>query len=126
MALAATVAKTWEERTYKREASVFLLLVWSIITGKLFFWSDVGQIGALGVIYSTATTFVGAFSMAAFGFDAYVKQVQKPAQEAALVQSAVESDTATEIVQTETKTVKETSVGKPDAITETTVGLKTS
>ena len=68
----------WLNRTFKREVAMGLLVFWGVITWRIVFHFDVAQMGAIGAIYGTASTMVGTFALAAFGFDAYAKQVAQP------------------------------------------------
>lgn len=65
----------------KRETAVALLGLWSIITLKLFWLTDVNVINALNGIYGILTPTVFMFATAAFGLDAYAKQIRKDAKE---------------------------------------------
>lgn len=73
-----TFSFNWMHRTFKREVAVGLLIFWCIITGRIFWGFDVATITAIAGVYATASTMVGTFALAAFGFDAYAKQVANP------------------------------------------------
>lgn len=68
----------WLHRTFKREVAAGLLVFWCVITWRIVFYFDVAMITAVAGVYATASTMVGTFALAAFGFDAYAKQVQQP------------------------------------------------
>lgn len=71
----------WTERTFKREAAVVLLLFWCALTGRMFFFPiAVEMVSALGTAYGAATTMIFLFAGAAFGVDAYVKQIKGTSQ----------------------------------------------
>lgn len=72
----AACARAWVTKTMKREISVALLLLWSVITIKLFWLTDVTLINALTGIYGIATPTIFMFAAAAFGFDAWAKQIK--------------------------------------------------
>lgn len=61
----------------KRELAVALLMFWAIITAKVFWITDVSLINALTGIYGIVTPTIFMFVTAAFGFDAYVKQIKQ-------------------------------------------------
>ena len=71
-------SENWLHRTFKREVATALLVFWCVVTWRIVWYFDVSQMGAIGAIYGTASTMVGTFALAAFGFDAYAKQVQQP------------------------------------------------
>lgn len=72
----ASASHAWCRRTMKRETSIALLIFWAIITTKLFWLTDVAIINALNGIYGIATPTIFMFVTAAFGFDAYAKQLK--------------------------------------------------
>ncbi len=79
--------KAWKERTFKREGAVILLALWLVLTlasvARFLVWyPDAATLGAMGAawgpIYATATTMIFLFAGAAFGVDAYAKQLKPP------------------------------------------------
>lgn len=72
-----TWAASWNRKSYKREASVAMTVFWMILTVKVFFFATPELIAALNMVYSTVTTLIGAIIMAAFGLDAYAKQIMR-------------------------------------------------
>lgn len=77
------ISRSWAMRSWKREIASLLLVVWSIITLRLFcFPASDTFIAAVVGLYSIATPAVFTFAIGAFGFDAYIKQVRSPAQQA--------------------------------------------
>jgi len=77
---AEAIKNSWVDRSFKREMASILLMFWGVITVKLFFWSTETMVTALIGAYGTASTLVGMFAMAAFGFDAYIKQLKPGGQ----------------------------------------------
>ena len=70
----------WKNRSMKRETSIALLIFWAVLTAKLFWMTDVALVNALAGIYGILTPTIFMFAMAAFGFDAYVKQIYRHSQ----------------------------------------------
>lgn len=81
-----TMRDDWEQRTYKREIAVCGLIIWfllSVIATLRFLIippTDVAMLTAMGnafsSIYTIATTMIFVFAGAAFGIDAYTKQIK--------------------------------------------------
>jgi uncharacterized membrane protein YkgB len=80
-----SLRQDWEERTYKREIAVLGLGVWLVLTlittlRFLIIPPDVATLNAMGTafnpIYTIATTMIFVFAGAAFGIDAYAKQIK--------------------------------------------------
>ena len=81
-----STGQKWEERTFKREIAVCGLLVWSLLTVVVTLRfliippTDVAMLTAMGNAYSSvytiATTMIFVFAGAAFGIDAYAKQIK--------------------------------------------------
>jgi len=72
----SSVSHAWCKRTMKRETSIALLIFWAVITTKLFWLTEVEIIVALNGIYGIVTPTIFMFVTAAFGFDAYTKQIR--------------------------------------------------
>lgn len=73
------------EKTYKREIATAGLGVWFLLTTiatfrYLIFPPDVATLNAMGTafggVYTIATTMIFVFAGAAFGIDAYAKQIK--------------------------------------------------
>jgi hypothetical protein len=72
--LGSKVARSWHNRTWKREVATILLLLWCVwSTHALMFASD-ARVAVLTGIYSIVTTAVFTFALGAFGLDAFFKQ----------------------------------------------------
>jgi hypothetical protein len=73
------VPKSWSAKTWKREVASLMLFVWCTITLRLFIWPATNEfLAAVTGIYGILTPAVFAFAGAAFGFDAWVKQMRGP------------------------------------------------
>lgn len=77
--------EAWTHRTFKREGAVILLAVWLLLTLASAFrflvaYPDAAVLAAMGAawgpVYATATTMIFLFAGAAFGMDAYAKQLK--------------------------------------------------
>lgn len=75
--VAAYVACGWRDRTFKREIAVMALLFWAVLTLRVFWFADAILIGALGTAYGTASTSIWLYVAAAFGMDAFSKQIRR-------------------------------------------------
>lgn len=71
-----STAHAWCSRTMKREVAIALLIFWAIITTKVFWTTSVELINALTGIYGIVTPTIFMFVTAAFGFDAFAKQIR--------------------------------------------------
>ena len=84
-----TMRQQWEEKTFKRETAMIGLAVWFVMTVIatttfliLPFFSTIDAVkltamgSAFGNIYTIATTMIFVFAGAAFGVDAYAKQIK--------------------------------------------------
>lgn len=81
-----SIRHRWDERTFKREIAVLGLTFWlllSVIATLRFLIvppADVVMLTAMGTafssIYTIATTMIFVFAGAAFGIDAYAKQIK--------------------------------------------------
>jgi len=71
----------WAIRSFKRELAVLAFIFWTSISTKVFWFSTVEIINALGTAYGTASMSVWLYIAGAFGLDYYSKlgnQQQSP------------------------------------------------
>lgn len=69
-------------KTFKRELAVAMLAFWTVVTYRVFWELDAEMIGALGTAYGTASTSIWLYVAAAFGIDAWAKQVRRAGADA--------------------------------------------
>ena len=67
------VLKAVGEKTFKREVGAALLVLWGLITLRLFFTIKAEEIVMYQGVYGVVSTSVFLFAMAAFGLDHFKK-----------------------------------------------------
>lgn len=68
----------WAIRSFKRELAILAFFFWASLSVKVFFYSTVEIINALGAAYGTASMSSWLYIAGAFGLDYYSKMGNQP------------------------------------------------
>lgn len=70
--------RSWAQKTFKRELAYLALAFWAIVSIRIFWFLPVDFIRALDSAYGMLSSTIWLYTAAAFGMDAFSKQIQDP------------------------------------------------